>query len=187
MEWTSSYGCTGKRMNTHKRTFFVVASLVASMTVGALILMALDQQRPLVGAYSLASYLRLDPVEKVAFRPITAQPAGWNRVEIYYSRTASGNAEDLAVVSHLRSTPRADFHFVVGNGRGAEDGQIQHTDSWKRQRTANGIIRICVVADLYNSPATDYQIRRTTALVDALCRKFGIQTRYIRYPADWQM
>ncbi len=178
---------TGKGMNKQKRTLFVVISLVASMTIGALFLMALDPQIPSGGAYSLASYLRLDPVENAAFRPITTQPAEWNRIEVYYSRTASGNAEDLAVVSHLRDTPRAEFHFVIGNGKGVQDGQIQYTNSWKIQQTANGIIRICVVADLYNSPATDYQVRRATALVEALSRKFGIKTQYIRYPADWQL
>lgn len=187
MKWKVAYGCTGMGMNKQKRTFFVLASLVASMTVGALVLMALDQQNPTAGAYSLASYLRLDPIENAAFRPITVQPAAWNRVEVYYSRTASGNAHDLALVSSLRDTPRADFHFVIGNGKGVGDGQIQYTESWKTQQTANGIIRICVVADLYNSPATDYQIRRTTALVEALSRKFNIRTQYIRYPADWQM
>ena len=157
------------------------------MTVGALLLMVLDQQSPSGGAYSLASYLRLDPVEKVAFSPIITKPASWNRVEVYYSRTTAGNISDLAVVSHLRGTPRADYHFVVCNGRGAEDGQIQYTENWKKQQTENGIIRICVVADLYNYPATDYQVRRTSALVDALSRKFGIKTQYIHYPADWQM
>lgn len=187
MEWKLNYGSTGMRVNNQKRTIFVLISLVAAMTVGALVLMALDQQTPSAGAYSLASYLRLDPIENAAFRPITIQPASWNRIEVYYSRTASGNAEDLAVVSHLRGTPRADFHFVIGNGRGAEDGHIQCTDTWKTQQTAGGIIRICVVADAYSSPATDYQVRRATSLVDALSRKFNIRTQYIRYPADWQM
>lgn len=188
MEWKLNYGSTGMSMNNQKRTVFVLVSLVASMTIGALLLMALDQQTPSSGAYSLASYLRLDPIENAAFRPITTLPAAWNRIEVYYSRTSSGNAEDLAVVSYLRDTPRADFHFVIGNGKGAEDGQIQYTESWKKQQTASGIIRICVVGDVYSgSPATDYQVRRTAALADALSRKFNIKTQYIRYPADWQM
>lgn len=187
MKWKLTYGCTGMGMNNQKRTFFVLASLVASMTLGAALLMALDQKNPTGGAYSLASYLRLDPIEDAAFRPINSQPAAWNRVEVYYSRTTSGNAQDLAVVSSLRGTPRSDFHFVIGNGKGIADGQIQFTESWKTQRTETGIIRICVVADLYESPATDYQIRRTAALVDALSRKFNIKTQYIRYPADWKI
>ena len=63
MEWKLNYGSTGMSMNNQKRTIFVLVSLVASMTIGALLLMALDQQTPSSGAYSLASYLRLDPIE----------------------------------------------------------------------------------------------------------------------------
>lgn len=174
-------------MNNQKRTFVVWFALVTGMSFGALILMALDRQTLSGGAYSLASYLRLNPVEQAALRPITAVPANWNRIEVYYSRTTSGNAEDLALVSHLRGTPRADFHFVVSNGKGGENGHIQYTDNWKKQATATGIIRVCVVADAYLAPATDYQLRRTSALVDTLSRKFNIDPKYIVYPADWQL
>jgi hypothetical protein len=173
-------------MKRQNRTFFVWVSLVASMTLTGLVLLALDQQSPANGAYSLASYLRLDSVDKVAFRPITGQAAQWNRIEVYYSQTNSGNAEDLSLISSLRGTPRGDFHFLVGNGRGAQDGQIQCTDRWIQQQSTSGIIRICVVADLYDSPVTAYQLRRTTALVEALSRRFNIKTQYIHYPASWQ-
>lgn len=185
MRWKTWNERTGMGMNRQNRTFFVWVSLVASMTLTGLVLLALDQQSPSTGAYSLASYLRLDPVEKSAFRPITAQPADWNRIEVYYSRTDSGNAADLAMISSLRNSARGDFHFLIGNGRGAQDGQIQCTDSWIQQRSANGIIRICVVADLYDSPVTAYQLRRTAALVEALSRRFDIKTQYIHYPANW--
>lgn len=174
-------------MDRKNRTFFVWISLLASMTIAGLLLMVLDQQKPITGAYSLASYLRLDPIENAAFRPITTPPANWNRIEVYYSRTSSGNAEDLAMVSAMRESPRADFHFLVGNGRGAADGQIQCTQNWILQKSTNGIIRICVVADLYDSPVTDYQIRRTTALVEVLSRRFNIKTQYIHYPVNWQL
>ncbi|HOQ05007.1 MAG TPA: hypothetical protein PKY88_07340 [Anaerohalosphaeraceae bacterium] len=186
MRWKSWNERTGMGMNRRNRTFFVWVSLVASMTIAGLLLMALDQKTPMTGAYSLASYLRLDPIEKAAFRPITARPAEWNRIEVYYSRTNSGNAGDVAMISSLRGTARADFHFLVGNGKGAGDGQIQCTDSWVQQKTTNGIIRICVVADLYDSPVTAYQLRRTAALVEALSRRFNIKTQYIHYPANWQ-
>jgi len=187
MRWTSFHGRTGMGMSRQNRTFFVWVSLVASMTIAGFLLMLLDQQTPVTGAYSLASYLRLDPIENAAFRPISVPLGTWNRIEVYYSRTSSGNAADLAMVSTLRDTARADFHFVVGNGKGAGDGQIQCTDSWIHQKSANGIIRICVVGDLYSSPVTDYQIRRTTTLVESLSRHFNIKTQYIHYPVNWQL
>lgn len=179
--------CTGTRMNSQTRTVVVLVALVASMTIGALVLLALDQNSLTGGAYSLSSYLRLDSVEEAALRPITAAPAAWNRVEVYYSRTAAGNAADLALVSSLRGSDRGNFHFVICNGRGADDGQIQSTDAWNAQQADGGTIRICVVADQIQCPATDSQVQRTADLVDTLTRTFQIDARAIRFPADWRM
>jgi len=47
-------------------------------------------------------------------------------------------------------------------------------------------IYICVIADDEAVPPTDFQIRRTEALVEVLCRKFDIQPESIRYPDDWR-
>ncbi len=47
-------------------------------------------------------------------------------------------------------------------------------------------IYICVIADDEAAPPTDFQIRRTEALVEVLCRKFNIQPESIRYPDDWR-
>lgn len=179
--------CTGTRMNSQTRMVVVLAALVASMTVGALVLLALDQNSLTGGAYSLSSYLRLNSVEEAALRPITNAAAQWNHIEVYYSRTAAGSAADLALVSSLRGSGRGDFHFVICNGRGAEDGQIQYTSAWQGQQSDSGIIRICVVADQIESPATDSQVRRTAALVETLCRTFTIDAKAIRFPADWRI
>jgi hypothetical protein len=187
MDYGFTQTCTGRRMNSQTRTAVVLVALVASMTLGSLVLLALDQSSLTGSAYSLSSYLRLDTVEEAALRPIAAAAANWSRVEVYYSRTTAGSVADLALVSHLRGTDRGDFHFVIGNGRGADDGQIQCTTAWKNQQSAAGIIRICIVADPYESPVTDSQVRRTDALVDTLCRTFGINAQALRFPADWGM
>jgi len=47
-------------------------------------------------------------------------------------------------------------------------------------------IYICVIADDEAAPPTDFQIKRTEALVEVLCRKFDIQPESIRYPDDWR-
>lgn len=174
-------------MKHHNRTVLVLFSLTVSMTFGALVLMALDKHTPSGGAYSLASYLRLDSIEEAALRPITSTPAAWNRIEVYYSNTAGGNVEDLALVSGLRESSRDGFHFVVCNGSGGQDGMIECSGNWKNQVVSNGVIRVCVVADRQMNPTTDCQIRRTTALVDTLSRNFNIHPQQIRYPIDWQM
>ena len=172
------------------RNVTVLFSLIASMTIGALVLMALDNHRPITGAYSLSSYLRLDPAEDMVKNTLTVTPSHWNRVEVYYSRTAGGNADELALLTDLSNGTKAQFHFVVGNGNGAEDGAIEAGNFWKLQRLCNGrngVVRVCVISDGRSESVTDCQVNRTNALVETLIRTFGISPRQIQYPASWKM
>ena len=171
-------------MSVRNRNVTVLFSLIASMTMGALVLLALDDHRPIKGAYSLSSYLRLDPVEHAT------TTGNWNQVEIYYSRTSGGNADELELLTDLATGTKEQFHFVVGNGNGAEDGAVQAGEFWKHQRLChgrNGIIRICVISDGQAGSVTDCQINRTNALVEGLIRTFGFSGRNIHYPSNWQM
>jgi hypothetical protein len=119
----------------------------------------------------------------------------WNCIEVYYSGTKAGNIEQLASLSGLASPDDINSHFVICNGLGGNDGQIQPTEKWHRQwsiipgRTWYGsgqTVRICVIADSKTTRPTDCQVRRTEALVEGLCRKFDIQTQSIHYPSGWQ-
>ncbi len=160
------------------------------MTIGALVLMALDSDHPITGAYSLSSYLRLDPAEDVVTNTLSRPAARWDRVEVYYSQTPGGNADELALLTGLSNGRKAEFHFVIGNGSGADDGVIEAGQFWKLQRLCsgrNGVVRVCVIADGRAESVTDCQINRTGALVESLIRTFDIFPRNIRYPANWQM
>jgi len=166
------------------------------MTVGTLVLMLLDEQSPSGGAFSLASYTNLNPIEQVA---MTARPAGsgkWNRIEISCSGTQAGNIEQLARLAGLTSSSELNFHFVVCNGRGANDGHIQATQRWRWQRPclpsenwygSDQTIRICMITDGAKTVLTDCQVKRTAALAEALARKFNIPSRHIIYPENWQL
>jgi len=179
---------SGTIMAARNRSIAVLFSLVASMTVGALILMALDNYRPRAGAYSLASYLRLDPVEQVVKTSVQVTPAKWDRVEVFYSWTTGGNAEDLSLITGLTGAGRVDFHFVVCNGNGGEDGGVQAGDLWKIQRSCqdrDGAIRVCVISDGSTNSLTDSQAKRTIDLVESLSRTFQISPSSIRFPVNW--
>lgn len=181
---------TGMYMAKGNRNVTVLFSLIAAMTVGALILMALDNHRPIAGAYSLSSYLRLDPAEKMVKNTLAVKPGHWDQVEVYYSRTDGGNADELALLTDLATGTKAQFHFVIGNGNGAQDGAIQPGEYWKLQRLCsgrNGVVRICVISDGRSDSVTDCQINRTNALVETLIQTFEISPRNIRYPATWKM
>jgi hypothetical protein len=181
-------------MPNQVRVTKVLATLLASMTIGAIILMALGHNPPSAGPFSLWTYYRLDPVQKAISSQAAQSPDRWNRIEIYYSGTKAGNIEQLARRGGLAVPEDANFHFCLCNGRGGEDGQIQPTEKWQRQwplipgRTWYGssqTIRICVIADGKTTHLTDCQIKRIETLLDGLCRKFRIQPEAIYYPSDW--
>jgi hypothetical protein len=166
------------------RTVKVLMALTASMTVGGFVLMALDTHGPARGAYSLASYLQLDPVNEVVLNSIRTQKTAWGGIEVYYSGTSQGN------LTQMLSEGKTGFHFLVCNGKGAEDGQISFTPNWAAQKyvdMSDNTIRIYVVANRTTNPVTGSQWKRTSALVDSLSRNFNIPAEKIRYPSDWQL
>jgi len=182
-------------MPNQARVAKVLATLLASMTIGAISLMALGHNPPSAGPFSLWTYYRLDPVPKAISSRAAQSPERWNRIEIYYSGTKAGNIEQLALFNGLAVPEDINFHFCLCNGREGEDGQIQTTEKWQRQwplipgRTWYGssqTIRICVIADGKTTHPTDCQIKRLETLVDGLCKKFRIRSESIYYPNDWR-
>lgn len=175
-------------MASQNRTVAVLFTLLAAMTGGALVLMALDNYAPNAGAYSLTSYLRLDPVEEVVKNTLQTAPVQWAGVEVFYSQTRGGNLDDLALLAGLAGVQIPRFHFVVYNGKGGENGRIQASAQWKEQAATDreGVIRICIIGDAQNT-ATSSQIQRTNALIENVSRTFNIAPRQIRYPANWQL
>jgi len=180
-------------MSNQPRVAKVLAALLVSMTIGAIVLMVLGKNPPSAGPFCLSSYYRLDPVEKAISSRAPQSPDRWNCIEIYYSGTKAGNIEQLASLRGLANPEDINCHFVICNGLGADDGQIQTTEKWQRQwsiipgRTWYGspqTIRICIIADGQTAHSTNLQIKRTEALVEALRRKFDIPPEYIYHPND---
>jgi hypothetical protein len=183
-------------MSNQPRVAKVLATLLVSMTAGAIVLIALGDNSPSAGLFSLSSdYLQhFEPVDKAIRSRASQSPGRWGRIEIYHSGTKAGNIEQLASLAGLAGAQDINCHFVVCNGLGGNDGQIQSTEKWQRQwsiipsRTWYGgaqTIRICVIADGKTVRPTDSQKRRTKVLVEELRRSFGIQAEAVYYPGDW--
>ncbi len=179
-------------MSNQPRVAKVLAALLVSMTAGAIILMALGDNPPSAGAFSLASLI---PVEKAVRSRTPQSPGRWDRIEIYYSGTKAGNIEQLASLGGLAGAEDINCHFVICNGLGASDGQIQSTEKWQNQwsiipgRTWYGsgqTIRICVIADGKSAQPTDSQRQMMHVLIDELSRMFGIRAEFVYYPSDWR-
>lgn len=182
-------------MSVQPREKRIFAALLVSITAGAIVLMALGNNPPPAGAFSLSLYHSLDPIEKVILSRSPQSPGRWNCLEIYYSGTKAGNIEQLASLSGLADAEDINCHFVICNGLGGGDGQVQPTEKWQRQWSVisgracygNGqTIRICIIADGKTARPTDFQIKRTEVLVEGLHRKFNVQPECIYYPNDWQ-
>lgn len=182
-------------MPNQVRVAKVLATLLASMTIGAILLMASGHNPPSAGPFSLWTYCRLDPVNKAIASKAVQSTDRWNRIEVYYSGTKSGNIEQLASLEGFSGPDYINCHFCLYNGFGGTDGQIQPTEKWQKQWPAapennpyggERTIRICVVADGTTVGPTDCQIKRIQVLVEELCRKFGIMPQSVYYPSDWR-
>jgi hypothetical protein len=182
-------------MPNQARVVKVLATLLASMTIGAVVLMALGHNPPSAGPFSLWTYQRLDPVKNAISSRAAQSPDRWNSIELHYSGTKGGNIKRLAALNRLANPDDLNCHFCLCNGNGAGDGEIQSTELWQKQWSAtpghtwygsNRTIRICIVADGKTVYPTDSQIKRMQVLVEELCKKFHIGSDSIYYPNDWR-
>ena len=180
-------------MTNQLRVWKVLLALLVSMTSGAIILMALGDHAPSASAFCLSSYYELTPTDSVIASRASQSTDRWTRIEIFYSGTRVGDIAWLASVAGLQDLAKLNCHFVVCNGNGGNDGEIQVTDRWQIQESAQPAknwydakttIRICVVADGRTTHPTDTQIKRVESLVTALSRRFHINPRSVTYPGD---
>ncbi len=182
-------------MSNQPRVVKVLAALLISMTTGAVVLMILGDNPPSAGPFCLSAYYRLDSVDHAVRSRIAPEAGGWQSIEIAFSGTRGGNIQSLAGAKGLANPGHLDCHFVLGNGIGASDGEIQTTESWLNQRpippgpTWRGderTIRIYLVGNGVSSLATDYQLKRLETLLELLCRKFNISPDAVYLPRDCQ-
>jgi hypothetical protein len=180
-------------MSNQPRVAKVLVALLASMTTGAILLMVLGSNPPSAGPFCLSTYYRLDSVDHVMRSRAGQSPTRWNSIEIFFSSTRGGGLTQLADLHGQVGVAGLNCHFIICNGNGGNDGEIQATEKWQKQwsvtpgRTWQGsdrTIRICLVGDGVSVPPTDYQLKRLELLLEALCRKFHIPAGSVYLPRD---
>jgi hypothetical protein len=158
-----------------KRKFVVFTSLVGLLTLTSALLLALAPP-PLAaeaGYNTLAASDRSDFLEDIFKTTVTPKTDQWKYIYIHQSATPSGSAATLA----LPDTGLCD-HFIIGNGDGCPDGEIQMCPRWNQQQppvAPDGVahiepdcISICLVGDYDKSSPTPIQLKRLTQLVSTL-------------------
>jgi hypothetical protein len=113
----------------------------------------------------------------------------WRSIYIHHSATSSGNAYSLG-----QSAGSLGDHFVIGNGDGAIDGEIQVGHRWNQQTTAAPpagaewidptCISICLVGNFDAEIPTSLQVQRLAQLVSVLQTRFGIPAHQILLSND---
>jgi hypothetical protein len=108
----------------------------------------------------------------------------WTRIYIHHSNTPGGDANTLADRSRADGQSGPPDHFVIGNGDGMEDGEVQVTARWAAQLPAGspaggrsideGWISICLIGDFDRTRPTEAQRQRLSQLVQEMESRLGL-------------
>jgi hypothetical protein len=173
-------------MKRAQRKLLVFSALLGVLSVTSALLLALAPAPVAPDAATSLFAVDAPASLNVIFDTKTpVAPRRWKYIFIHHSQTATGNAVTLA-----QSSAGVGDHFVIGNGDGAVDGEIQLTQRWNQQQNAlpptgaafspshtSACISICLVGDFDQTVPTPTQLRRVGQLVGALRDQLQIDAR----------
>lgn len=182
-------------MKKTSRSTIVFTSLVGCLGFTSLLLMILAPA-PLSpdSSSTLLASDRSSALDSIFDTRTPLRTGTWRFIYVHQSATATGNALTLAGSQGLRD------HFIIGNGRGAGDGEIQVSQLWNHQQSAlpptgttaidPGAISIVLVGDFEHASPTALQMQRLNQLISTLQARFRISADSVTWlgpsaaPAD---
>jgi hypothetical protein len=162
-----------------RRTLIVWTSLIVSLSLACGLLLALNPvpHAPAVGRVLTVLDPTPDDLQNLLSIGEAPQPGRWKGIVIHHSQSRHGSAESLGRLHQSQGFGGLGFHFVIGNGDGAYDGEVQTGYRWARQldgiHTAEAIA-ICLVGHFDQSEPTRDQMRQLVRLVTELQRQLNI-------------
>ncbi|WP_197441039.1 peptidoglycan recognition protein family protein [Thalassoglobus neptunius] len=123
----------------------------------------------------------------------------WKFVILHHTATQSGSVESIHEAHRRRVDSSGNpwrgigYHFVIGNGHGMSDGEVQPTFRWKEQLSgAHAGIRqyndfgigVCLVGNFEEAGPTSAQVDAVRRLLAELRAQFGIQNDQILKHGD---
>jgi len=158
----------------------VFASLIGVLTLAGTVLLVLAPAPLTPGAtsslFAIDTPASLDPIFETR---VPVANARWKYIYIHHSRTAGGNAQSLC-----QNGGGLGDHFLICNGDGASDGELQIGHRWNQQTSAGApqgaaaispaCISIELIGDFDQTLPTPVQMRRLAQLVTALQGRFHI-------------
>jgi hypothetical protein len=110
----------------------------------------------------------------------------WKGMVIHHSGAAAGTLESLEAEALRSGLKGVGYHFVIGNGRGIDDGEIVVTKRWMDQVPGAHVggpnanhynlqtVGICLIGDGDRRNFTEAQLRALDELVASLSRRLKI-------------
>lgn len=126
----------------------------------------------------------LEPIEKMVGK--RHYKIKWRYITLHHSATKDGNAETFDRNHRRRGMGGLFYHFVIGNGTGSGDGEVEAGWRWMRQVEAErrGDIQICLVGDFNQQEISEVQFRSLVRLLKILTQQYSIPLYNIRRHKD---
>lgn len=127
------------------------------------------------------------PAAALEPRPEPRNPA-FRSIVLHHSATHGGSAVAFER-NHRARLGGLAYHFIIGNGSGTPDGEIETGYRWrdqipgphtKNQEINRESVAVCLVGDLQAGPPTRKQVGALLALLERICRECSIPAEAIR-------
>ncbi len=130
---------------------------------------------------------------------VDAPVRSWKFVVLHHSATRAGDVAGIDEEHRQRLDASGRpwlgiaYHFVIGNGHGMADGEVQETFRWRRQLAGahagqqdyNELgLGVCLIGNFEEAGPTRAQLQSTRQLVSALKNRFRLQDDQILRHAD---
>jgi hypothetical protein len=171
-------------VKSSQRKFIVFTSLMGVLTVTSALLLALAPAPVSPDAASSLYAIDAPSSLDVIFDTRTpAHPGRWKYIYVHHTQSPAGNALTLG----QSSRGGMGDHFLIGNGDGAIDGEIQIGQRWNGQLPAQppgakidvACVSICLVGDFDRTVPTATQLHRLSQLVRTLQGRLGIPATHV--------
>jgi hypothetical protein len=122
--------------------------------------------------------------------PALWQPSGtersWQYIVVHHSATTSGSAARFDAVHRAKGWDELGYHFVIGNGTGSGDGEVEVGGRWFKQKHGahckvaghpeyNDVgIGICLVGNFNETHPSDAQMESLSRLVRYLMSRYDV-------------
>ncbi len=179
-----------------RRRRVVWVTLLAAMTgVGGMLAALQGEKAPRLDGVALAAAVPAEgpsaTINSVFNTRAPLESGHWLGIVIHDSGSSAGSAATIAADHESRGLLGLGHHYVIGNGRGSDDGELYVGYRWLDQLPGahaagpdqdlynRRYIGICLVGDGDRKPFSEAQMTRLVELVNSLTAELGIPSENV--------